>query len=105
VRGYGYQEVGPRLADNTPEGGLSLAEASFEVRQHVIGKWSGVAFLDAGAVGSGPSPSFTGYGLGAGLGVRYDLGFAPLRIDIGTPLRRQLGDAAVQIYISLGQSF
>jgi translocation and assembly module TamA len=105
VRGYGYQEVGPRLADNTPEGGLSLAEASFEVRQHVIGKWSGVAFLDAGAVGSGPSPSFTGYGLGAGLGVRYDLGFAPLRIDIGTPLRRQSGDAAVQIYISLGQSF
>jgi translocation and assembly module TamA len=105
VRGYGYQEVGPRLADNTPEGGLSLAEASVEVRRHVIGKWSGVAFLDAGAVGSGPSPSFTGFGLGAGLGVRYDLGFAPLRIDIGTPLRRQEGDAAVQVYISLGQSF
>jgi translocation and assembly module TamA len=105
VRGYGYQDVGPRLADNTPEGGLSLAEASFEIRRHVIGKWSGVAFVDAGAVGSGPSPSFTGYGLGAGLGVRYDLGFAPLRIDIGTPLRRQEGDAAVQVYISLGQSF
>ena len=105
VRGYGYQDVGPRLADNTPEGGLSLAEASFEVRRHVIGKWSGVAFVDAGAVGSGPSPSFTGYGLGAGVGVRYDLGFAPLRIDVGTPLRRQEGDAAVQVYISLGQSF
>ncbi len=105
VRGYGYQEVGPRLADNTPEGGLSLAEASVEVRRHVIGKWSGIAFLDAGAVGSGPSPSFTGYGLGAGLGVRYDLGFAPLRIDIGTPIRRQQGDAVVQVYISLGQSF
>ncbi len=105
VRGYGYQDVGPRLADNTPEGGLSLAEAGVEVRRHVIGKWSGVAFLDAGAVGSGPSPSFTGYGLGAGLGVRYDLGFAPLRIDIGTPIRRQPGDAVVQVYISLGQSF
>ena len=105
VRGYGYQDVGPRLADNTPEGGLSLAEAGVEVRRHVIGKWSGVAFVDAGAVGSGPSPSFTGYGLGAGMGVRYDLGFAPLRIDIGTPLRRQPGDAVVQVYISLGQSF
>lgn len=105
VRGYGYQDVGPRLADNTPEGGLSLAEASFEVRRRVIGKWSGVAFVDAGAVGPGPSPSFTGFGLGAGLGVRYDLGFAPLRIDIGTPLRKQQGDSPVQIYISLGQAF
>ena len=27
VRGFGFQEVGPRLADNTPEGGLSLVEA------------------------------------------------------------------------------
>ena len=105
VRGYGYQAVGPRLSDNTPEGGLSLAEASFEVRRRLFGKWSGVAFVDAGAVGPGPSPSFTGYGLGAGLGVRYDLGFAPLRIDIGTPLRRQRGDSPVQVYISLGQSF
>ncbi len=105
VRGYGYQAVGPRLADNTPEGGLSLAEASFEVRRRVIGKWSGVAFVDAGAVGAGPSPGFTGYGLGAGVGVRYDLGFAPLRIDIGTPLRTQRGDSPIQIYISLGQSF
>lgn len=105
VRGYGYQDIGPRLADNTPEGGLSLAEASFEVRRHVIGKFTGVAFVDAGAVGTGPSPAFTGYGLGAGLGLRYDLGFAPLRIDIGTPIRRQPGDAVVQVYISLGQAF
>ncbi len=105
VRGYGYQDVGPRLADNTPEGGLSLAEASFEVRRRVFGKFSGVAFVDAGAVGTGPSPSFTGYGLGAGVGLRYDLGFAPLRVDIGTPIRRQPGDALVQVYISLGQSF
>lgn len=105
VRGYGYQDIGPRLADNTPEGGLSLAEASFEVRRHVIGKFTGVAFVDAGAVGTGSSPAFTGYGLGAGLGLRYDLGFAPLRIDIGTPIRRQPGDAVVQVYISLGQAF
>jgi translocation and assembly module TamA len=105
VRGYGYQDIGPRLADNTPQGGLSLAEVGFEVRRHIVGKFSGVAFVDAGAVGTGPTPGFTGYGLGAGLGVRYDLGFAPLRIDIGTPIKRQPGDALVQIYISLGQSF
>ena len=105
VRGYGYQSVGPRLSDNTPQGGLSLAEASFEVRRRLVGKWSGVAFADLGAVGTGPSPGFNGYGLGVGLGARYDLGFAPLRIDIGTPLRRRPGDSPVQVYISLGQSF
>ncbi len=105
VRGYGYQDVGPRLSDNTPEGGLSLAEASFEVRQKAVGKWSAVAFVDAGAVGTGPSPSFNGYGLGVGVGARYDLGFAPLRIDIATPLRKGRGVSPVQVYISLGQSF
>ncbi|MBV8593157.1 MAG: BamA/TamA family outer membrane protein, partial [Caulobacteraceae bacterium] len=105
VRGYGYQLVGPRLSDNTPEGGLSLAEASLEVRQRVAVKWGVVGFVDAGAVGPGPSPSFTGYGLGAGVGVRYDLGFAPLRIDLGTPIRRQHGDSLIQVYISIGQSF
>ncbi len=38
VRGYGYQDVGPRLSDNTPEGGLSLVETSLEVRQRITGR-------------------------------------------------------------------
>jgi translocation and assembly module TamA len=105
VRGYGYQLVGPRLSNNTPEGGASLAEASLEVRQQVASRWGVVAFADAGAVGTGPTPSLDGAGLGVGLGVRYDLGFGPLRLDIATPLRRQPGDSRVQIYISIGQSF
>src|SRR6185437_4145906 len=46
VRGFGYQEVGPRLADNTPEGGLSLTEASLEVRHRLNDKWGLVAFVD-----------------------------------------------------------
>ena len=64
-----------------------------------------MAFVDAGAVGMGITPTFRDDGVGAGLGVRYDLGFAPLRIDIAAPLHRRQGDAPVQIYISLGQSF
>ncbi len=105
VRGYGYQLVGPRLSDNTPEGGLSLVEASVEARRHVIGPWSVAAFADVGAVGETIAPSFKDYGLGVGLGIRYNLGFAPFRLDVATPLRRQKGDAPVQVYISLGQSF
>ena len=52
-----------------------------------------------------PSPSFNGYGVGGGLGVRYDLGFVPLRLDLATPIFRRKGDSLVQVYISIGQSF
>lgn len=105
VRGYGYQDVGPRLTDNTPEGGLSLVETSFEVRQKVTGRWGVVGFVDAGSVGSTPAPDFQHMRAGVGVGVRYDLGFGPIRLDVATPLARRQGDAPFQLYISIGQAF
>ncbi len=105
MRGYAYQAVGPRLSDNTPEGGLSLAEASLEVRHRISATWGVVAFVDAGSVGSSPAPDFRSGSIGAGVGVRYDLGFGPLRLDLATPLNPRQGDAAVEVYISIGQSF
>ncbi|MGH7025350.1 MAG: autotransporter assembly complex protein TamA [Caulobacteraceae bacterium] len=105
VRGFAYQAVGPRLSDNTPEGGLSLAEASIEVRQRINAQWGVVAFVDAGSVGLTPTPDFRDGGVGAGLGVRYNLGFGPLRLDLATPLNPRHGDSPVEVYISIGQSF
>lgn len=105
VRGYGYQEVGPRFTDNNPEGGLSLFESSFEVRKRLTDQWGAVAFLDAGGVGLQNNPDFTHPKYGAGLGVRYNLGFGPLRFDVGTPINPDKGDPLIQIYLSIGQSF
>ncbi|MET3665867.1 translocation and assembly module TamA [Caulobacter sp. 1776] len=105
VRGYAYQAIGPRLADNTPQGGASLVETSFEVRQKVTDRWSGVAFIDAGAIGTDKTPRREDFRAGAGLGVRYDLGFGPIRADIAVPLGKRSGDPAFQIYLSIGQSF
>jgi translocation and assembly module TamA len=105
VRGFGYQEVGPRLSDNTPEGGLSLAEGSVELRRRLTDKWGLVAFVDAGTVGSGQIPSFSDFSIGAGLGVRYNLGFGPIRVDVATPLTSRRGQSPLQIYVSIGQSF
>ncbi len=105
VRGYGYQAVGPRLSDNTPVGGLSLTEGSFELRQPVSRRWSVVAFADVGEIGPTVTPRFNNLAVGVGAGIRYDLGFGPLRLDIGTPLNGQKGDAPVQVYISIGQAF
>ena len=105
VRGFGYQGVGPQLSDRTPVGGVSLLESSFEVRQHVTGPWSVVGFVDAGSIGPNFAPSFSNLAVGAGIGIRYDLGFAPLRVDIATPITRRKGDPLVEFYLSIGQSF
>ncbi len=105
VRGYSYQAIGPRLSDNTPIGGRSLLEASLEYRRDITDRWGAVAFLDVGAVGADGLPSGKDFGAGAGIGVRYNLGFGPIRADIAIPLDKRKGDAPFQIYISIGQSF
>jgi translocation and assembly module TamA len=105
VRGYAYQAVGPRLNDNTPRGGLSLIELSFEARRKLTDRWGVVAFVDAGSVGDDMTPSGDNLSVGVGVGVRYDLGFGPIRADIAIPLDADKRDGAFQIYLSIGQSF
>ncbi len=105
VRGFGYQAVGQRLSDNTPIGGLSLVETSFEVRQKLSAQWGVVAFVDAGTIGSQTIPHFRALSIGAGIGVRYDLGFGPFRLDLATPINPKRGDGRIQISVSIGQSF
>lgn len=105
VRGYSYQGVGPRLPDNTPRGGLSLFETSIEARHRLRGALGLAAFVDAGAIGFEEYPDFGDVRLGAGIGVRYDLPFGPIRADIAFPLNKRDGDADFQIYVSIGQAF
>ncbi len=105
VRGYEYQGVGPRLPDNTPRGGLSLFEASIEVRRDVFRNFQGVVFLDAGTIGFQETPNFNNVRYGAGLGVRYKLPFGPIRADVAFPLDKRDGDADFQVYVSIGQAF
>ena len=105
VRGFGYQDVGPRLADGTPQGGLSLVEASAEVRREITHRWGVAAFVDVGSIGSDRAPGFQNMSVGAGLGARYNLGFAPIRVDVAVPVSQRNGAAPYQIYISIGQAF
>jgi translocation and assembly module TamA len=106
VRGFSYQAVGPRLSDgDTPEGGLSLIEASTEIRQQLFGRWGVVAFVDAGSISVTRSPDFSNLSVGAGLGLRYNLPFGPIRVDVATPVTNAQGSSPVQIYVSIGQSF
>ena len=105
VRGYAYQSIGPRNDNNDPLGGRSVAELAAELRAQISKTWGAVAFVDGGALGRDETPRFSAFRVGAGAGVRYDLGFAPLRLDVATPVNPQPGDSRLLIYISIGQAF
>ena len=108
VRGYGYQEIGPRNVLDQPIGGRSLAEFSLEARVRLPvfgGNFGVVPFVDAGNIYTGPVPKLTGMRIGAGVGLRYYSNFGPIRIDVGTPLGRRPGESIVAVQVSLGQAF
>jgi len=105
VRGYSYQSLSPLGRYGTPFGGLSVTETSLELRWRSQGRWGAVAFVDSGAAASDSTPGVSGFRSAIGLGARYYFDFAPVRFDIATPLDRRSGDAAIQIYFSLGQAF
>lgn len=108
VRGYEYQSIGPAYSDTSPIGGLSLFETSFEVRRRIgTTPFGVVGFVDAGAVGRTLKPDFGDLSPSVGIGARYALPFAPIRVDVATPLREPAGRslAPIQVYISVGQSF
>ncbi|MDE2595857.1 MAG: BamA/TamA family outer membrane protein [Sphingomonadales bacterium] len=108
VRGFGYQLIGPRDAAGEPSGGRSLTEFSLEARIKTglfDGALSVVPFVDAGNVDERVQPSFRNMRYGAGIGVRYQTGFGPIRVDLGTPLNRRPGESRIGVYVALGQAF
>ncbi|UAJ09377.1 autotransporter assembly complex protein TamA [Glacieibacterium megasporae] len=104
VRGFGYQELGPKDATNAPIGGRSSVEFGTEVRYR-FGNFGVVPFLDGGQVYDASLPKLTGLRYGAGIGGRYYTNFGPLRFDVATPLGRKPGESPVSVYISIGQAF
>jgi len=104
VRGFGYQELGPKDPENRPIGGRSLVEAAAEVRYR-FGDYGVVAFIDGGQVYTNSMPQFSDWRFGAGIGGRFYTNFGPMRLDVATPLRRRPGESRVAVYISIGQAF
>ena len=108
VRGYGYQQLGPKDVDGDPIGGRGLAEFALEARirlKQLGGNFGIVPFFDGGSLSTDTLPDFKEWRFAAGAGVRYYSMFGPIRVDVGIPLDRQKGDGPLAVTVSLGQAF
>jgi translocation and assembly module TamA len=108
VRGYGYQQLGPKDQDGDPVGGRGLAEFGLESRirlKQFGGNFGIVPFFDGGSLTKEALPNFKDWRFAAGIGVRYYSSFGPIRVDFGVPLNRQKGDGPFAVTVSLGQAF
>lgn len=104
VRGFGYQELGPKDANNDPVGGRSVNEFALEARYR-FGNFGIVPFVDAGQVYDSSMPKFSDIRFGAGIGGRFYTNFGPFRADIAMPLNRRPGESKFAVYIGIGQAF
>ncbi len=109
VRGQPYRSLGVAVTRGFgPQfliGGKYFLAGSLELRAKVSDKIGVVGFVDWGSIGiDGFSGTFADSHAGAGLGLRYDTGLGPIRVDVAAPISGTTGEG-VQFYVGLGQSF
>jgi translocation and assembly module TamA len=80
VRGFGYQDLGPRDENDEVIGGRFFAVGNVELERRIVGKWSGAMFLDVGNAYDPDHDRATAYGIG--IGARWRSPVGPVRIDI-----------------------
>jgi translocation and assembly module TamA len=105
VRGQEYQSLGVPVGADTV-GGRSFVGLSAELRVGVTDTIGLVGFADAGYVGE--EELYDGSGTwhsGAGIGLRYNTGIGPIRLDVAVPTSGPATDENFQVYIGIGQSF
>lgn len=105
VRGYGYENIGPRDDDGDLVGGRSSILFSGELRYRLNDSFGLVAFVDAGEVYETIYPKFNDLKVGIGAGVRYLTPVGPIRLDVAVPLQPEDDDPTVALYVGLGQAF
>ncbi len=115
VRGYAYNSIYPeaRKVTGATPGGQALTEISAEMRyrfdDHAFnGLFANnlglAAFVDGGNAYDDLDDALS-LKWGVGVGLRYNLGFAPLRVDLAVPLDPSDSDPDFALYVSLGQAF
>jgi outer membrane protein assembly complex protein YaeT len=106
VRGFDLDELGPLDSDERPIGGLTLAEASLELRFPLWRELGGVAFVDAGQVNLDSFRLDAGeFFYSAGIGLRYRTPIGPLRLDFARILNPPTGLPDQRVHFSVGHAF
>lgn len=96
IRGYGYQEVGPRRA-GVPTGGKNLITASAEYERMFTPTLGAAAFVDAG---NAFNDTNEGAYVGAGAGFRWRSPVGMVRFDVAHGFKD--ADNRFQIHINIG---
>ncbi|MAM62058.1 MAG: hypothetical protein CMH11_11255 [Maritimibacter sp.] len=110
VRGQAYDSLSFPAAGGARIGGQAFVGGQFELRVKATEKIGVVGFFDVGYLGAngffgGP----TAWHSGAGVGLRYDTGLGPIRLDVGYPVtggaRSPNPLRNVQLYVGIGHAF
>lgn len=99
IRGWDYKSVSPKDSKGLATGAKTLATASIEYQRKVYGSWWGAAFFDAGQAAESFNDSDVK--MGAGIGVRWQSPFGPVKFDVAYPLNPD-GSRKPHFYIGLG---
>lgn len=106
VRGQPYQSLAVDLGGGNEIGGTSFFSAQLEARVDVTDTIGVVGFYDTGFVGADEVPFENGaWHSGAGLGLRYETGIGPIRLDVATPTTGDNAGERIEVYIGIGQAF
>ncbi|WP_400084010.1 autotransporter assembly complex family protein [Yoonia sp. R78084] len=109
VRGQAYQSLGVETVqglETVTTGGASFLGTQLEARYAIRENIALVGFYDFGQVGAAASPfEDAEWHAGAGVGLRYNTGIGPIRLDLGTQASGDNAGEDLQVYIGIGQAF
>lgn len=106
VRGQDYQSLTVELPGGRQTGGRSFLGLSGELRTSVTESIDVVGFFDWGYVGTESFPDLSGEShSGAGIGLRYNTGIGPIRLDVATPVSGDTPASGLYLYLGIGQAF
>lgn len=96
VRGYDFQELGPRDASGEVIGGRHFVFGSVEYEHRIVGNWGVALFVDSGN-------AFNDYGdgveTGAGIGLRWASPIGMVRVDVASAVS---DDRSLRLHFTLG---
>ncbi len=105
VRGYSFRSIGVEEGDGDISGGRSVVEISAEIRADFTRSIGAVAFVDGGYVGASTGLANGDLQFGAGVGLRYNTGLGPIRLDLARAVNKREQDPNFAFYLGIGQAF